>query len=59
MPLNKETKPNQYLKLSVCLIVCVTWWCFKPFNCVQIKLLMLDSNIWNALSECKQMVNTK
>ena len=25
---------------------------------MQIKLLMLDSNIWNYLSECKQVINT-
>ena len=27
----------------------------KPFNCVQIKLLMLYSNAWNHLTVCKQM----
>ena len=28
-------------------------------NCVQIKLFRLDYNIWNHLSECKQMINNK
>ena len=29
--------------------------CFKPLNSVQMKLLMLDSCIWNHLTMCKQM----
>ena len=27
----------------------------KPFNCVQMKLLMLDSNTWNYLTVCKHV----
>ena len=34
-------------------------WCLKPFNSEQIKLFMLNNNIWNDFSECKQMIDTK
>ena len=30
--------------------------CLEPFNYVQIKLLMLDNNTWNYLTEYKQWI---
>ena len=29
----------------------------KPFDCVQIQLLVFDSNTWNHLTLCKQMMS--
>ena len=52
---------NNWSSLTVCLnwIVSVTLQYLKPFNCVQIKLFILESNIWKHLRECNHMIDTK
>ena len=39
-----------------CWIVSVIEQVLEPFNCVQIKLLVLNTNSWKHLTMCKQIM---
>ena len=47
------------IELCVNKTIDIRYWYLKPFKCVQIKVLLWNSNTWNPLTVYRQMINTK